>query len=134
MFLLVRYRDCDHIDKCDRSSRRRHTRSSNVTGVQTCALPIYDYELIYRLFNSHFSFHKISLNISVFHSGGISDICAFQRTKESLKIALHYQKHILAPFAFFGLALFKKTIKKRSPKVALNLTLRLLEYYGKIKS
>ena len=23
------------------SSRRRHTRSSNVTGVQTCALPIY---------------------------------------------------------------------------------------------
>ena len=23
------------------SSRRRHTRSSNVTGVQTCALPIW---------------------------------------------------------------------------------------------
>lgn len=92
-----------------------------------------DYELIYRLFNNRFSFCKISLTISVFHSGGISDICAFQRTKESLKIALYYQKHILPPFAFFGLALLKKTIKKRSPKMVVNLALRLLEYYGKTK-
>src|SRR3546814_5675282 len=28
------------------SSRRRHTRCALVTGVQTCALPIYEYELV----------------------------------------------------------------------------------------
>ena len=28
------------------SSRRRHTRSSNVTGVQTCALPIYTWRIL----------------------------------------------------------------------------------------
>ena len=33
------------------SSRRRHTRYISVTGVQTCALPIYMYQLILTLKN-----------------------------------------------------------------------------------
>ena len=32
------------------SSRRRHTRSGRVTGVQTCALPIYGFEQSYLAF------------------------------------------------------------------------------------
>src|SRR3546814_8599736 len=36
------------------SSRRRHTRCALVTGVQTCALPIYDSPLVVTLLNVGF--------------------------------------------------------------------------------
>ena len=75
-----------------------------------------DYELIYRLFNSHFSFHKIPLIISVFHSGGASDIYAHTRSKESLKIAFFYQKACLLPILIFCFAEIKKIIKIYFPK------------------
>lgn len=75
-----------------------------------------DYELIYRLFDNHLSFCKISLVISVFHTGGASDMYAHTRTKESLKIAIFYQKSYLLPILIFCFAEIKKIAKIYFPK------------------
>lgn len=84
-----------------------------------------DYELIYRLFNNRFSFYKIPLIISVFHSGGTSDIQGLLRTNESYKIAKHYGKNIFFTLTYYLLALSKKIIKKYFPSSILTKLLSL---------
>lgn len=85
-----------------------------------------DYELIYRLFNNRFSFYKIPLIISVFHSGGTSDIYAYTRTKESLKIAIFYQKTYLLPILMFCFAEIKKIVKIYFPRIINRGILKLI--------
>lgn len=84
-----------------------------------------DYELIYRLFNSHLSFCKIHLNVSVFHTGGTSDTQGLLRTNESYKIAKHYGKNISFVFLYYCFALSKKIAKRYFPSSILTKLLAL---------
>lgn len=85
-----------------------------------------DYELIYRLFSQNFTFHHMPITISIFHTGGSSDIYAHKRTKESLSIAIFYQKAYLLPILIFCFAEIKKVIKIYFPKTITKEILKLI--------
>lgn len=85
-----------------------------------------DYELIYRLFSQNFTFHHIPITISIFHTGGSSDIYAHKRTKESLSITIFYQKAYLLPILIFCFAEIKKVIKIYFPKTITKEILKLI--------
>src|SRR3546814_1609192 len=56
------------------SSRRRHTRCALVTGVQTCALPIYERQLRYSLPLSHrwSALTSASCNLDCYNDTGLA--------------------------------------------------------------
>lgn len=85
-----------------------------------------DYELIYRLFDQQLIFHYIPIIISIFHTGGSSDIYAHKRTKESLSIAFFYQKTYMFPILIFCFAEIKKIIKNYFPKAIAKGILKLI--------
>src|SRR3546814_3513623 len=74
------------------SSRRRHTRCSLVTGVQTCALPIYQ---LVELFTQIQDFARLNLDIAglaLRTARGLMDHHARVRQRETLALGARRQR------------------------------------------
>src|SRR3546814_2534654 len=65
------------------SSRRRHTRCALVTGVQTCALPIYRGEIALRI---HRAAHEMGIKTVAVHSTADADAMHVRLADEAICI------------------------------------------------
>lgn len=84
-----------------------------------------DYDLIYRFYSKGHSFHALPLTVSIFHTGGSSDIYGILRTNESFSIAKQYGSNIPQIFAYYLFALCKKIAKNYFPSKLLKKLLAL---------
>src|SRR3546814_3551114 len=65
------------------SSRRRHTRCALVTGVQTCALPIYDIFLLVASGGTEYNFDFLGENYTLFFGAdALAPLGAEERSEE----------------------------------------------------
>lgn len=104
---------------------KTHIHQNNLYNTQDYKLAS-DYELLYRLFDQKSIFYHIPITISIFHTGGSSDIYAHKRTRESLSIAIFYQKTYLLPILIFCYAEIKKIVKIYFPKKITKEILKLI--------
>lgn len=84
-----------------------------------------DYDLIYRFFHEGHSFQALPLIVSIFHTGGSSDIYGILRTNESFRILKQYNPNICQTFAYYLFALCKKITKKYLPSKFLKKMITL---------
>lgn len=86
-----------------------------------------DYDLICRVFYQGHTFKILPIIVSIFYTGGISDIYAHTRTKESLKIAISFQKSYVIPILIFLFSEIKKIIKLYLPNKLSKIILKIKE-------
>lgn len=90
---------------------------------------VSDYNLIYHLFAHHYRFKYLNLPISIFGTGGSSDLYGFLTLHESLKVALkhnHFPRN-LKIYAYYLFGLFKKGVKLYAPNSLMKIILLFLK-------
>lgn len=103
------------------SLHKQHLYSTNYKLVS-------DYDLVYYLFAHHFRFKYLKMPISIFGTGGSSDLCGFLTLHESLQVALNYNRfpHNLKVYAYYLFGMLKKSIKLYAPASFVKAILLLL--------
>lgn len=94
---------------------------------------VSDYDLVYYLFAHDFRFKYLKIPVSIFGTGGSSDLCGFLTLQESLQVALNYNRfpHNLKVYAYYLFGMLKKSIKLYAPSSLVRI---ILLFLGKIQS
>ncbi|WP_051420668.1 glycosyltransferase family 2 protein [Helicobacter pametensis] len=84
-----------------------------------------DYDLIYQFYNHNCSFKSLTLIISIFHTGGSSDIQGILRTNETFQIAKKHNLNLFYLIFYYCFAMTKKIMKSYMHPKILNKLLWL---------